>query len=105
MYEYAYYYRDRKRDGTLTEKVEKGIEACKVNPSLVEFLELAKEKLTEDSYKLIEWLVNRSWEFQGRIKPCLSMAMNNFGWSRNYCKVVWAECKNFWNESGWAIYC
>ena len=117
LYEYAYYFRDgnylaKTNEGkskvkveALTEVVEKAIESYEINPSLKEFLELAKEKLGEDSYKLIEWLVNRTWEFQGRIKPCLSMAMKNFGWSRNYCNVVWAECKKFWNESGWTIYC
>ena len=105
LYEFAYYYRDRNRDDTLTEKVEKAIESYDINPSLKDFLELAKTKLGEDAYKLIDWLVNRSWEFQGRIKPCLSMAMRNFGWNRDYCKAIWAECKSFWNESGWAFYC
>lgn len=105
LYEYSYYYRDRKRDKTLTEKVEKSIESIDINPSLKDFLELAKEKLTGDSYRLIEWLVNRTWEFQGRIKPCITMAMRNFGWDREYAKVVWADCKRFWNESGWTLYC
>ena len=105
LYEYAYYYRDRNRDGTLTEKVEKRIEAIEINPSLKDFLELAKEKLTGDAYKLIDWLVTRSWDFQGRIKPCVAMAMRNFGWDRAYCQSVWNECKEFWNESGWTIYC
>lgn len=105
LYEYSYYYRDRKRDKTLTEKVEKSIEEMEINPSLKDFLELAKEKLTGDSYRLIEWLVNRTWEFQGRIKPCITMAMRNFGWDREYAKAVWSDCKNFWNESGWTLYC
>lgn len=105
LYEFAYYYRDRNRDGTLSETVEKSIEAMEINPSLKEFLDLAKEKLSGDSYRLIEWLVNRTWEFQGRVKPCVSMVMRNFGWDREYTKNVWAECKNFWNDTGWAIYC
>jgi len=111
LYEYSYYYKggdkykNKKGYASLSEKAEKSIEAINANPSLKDFLELAKEKLTGDSYKLIEWLVNRTWEFQGRIKPCVTMAMKNFGWDREYAKAVWANCKNFWNESGWTIYC
>ena len=44
LYEYAYYFRDRKRDKTLTEKVEKSIKALEVNPTLKDFLTLAKDK-------------------------------------------------------------
>ena len=110
LYEYALYYKggnktNKKGYADLSEEVEKSIEAYAVNPSLKDFLELAKEKLGEDSYKLIEWLVNRTWEFHGRVKPCLAMAMRNFGWNREYCKAIWDECKSFWNESGWAFYC
>ena len=110
LYEYAIYYKggnkkNKKGYASLSEKVEKSLEAYDVNPSMKDFLEVAKEKLNDDSYRLIEWMIKRSWEFQGRIKPCVTMAMKNFGWNREYCKKVWAECKNFWNESGWAIYC
>ena len=105
LYEYSYYYRDRKRDKTLTEKVEKAIESYNANPSLKDFLKFAKEKLSGDSYRLIEWLVNRTWEFQGRIKPCLAMAMRHFGWDREYSKKIWEDCRRFWNESGCSLYC
>lgn len=105
LYEYAYYFRDRKRDKTLTEKVEKSIEAMEINPSLMDFLEEAKEQLSKDAYSLIEWILNRTWEFQGKLKPCLCMVVKNFGWDRDYAKLMWAECKNFWNKSGWAMYC
>ena len=110
LYEYTYYYKGGNKYNKegyeyLSDKVEKRIEAMEINPSLKDFLEVAKEKLGDDAYKLIEWLVNRTWEFQGRVKPCLAMAMRKFGWNRNYCEVVWNECKNFWNESGWTIYC
>ena len=105
LYEYSYYYRDRNRDDTLSELAEKTIESINPSPSIKDLLELAKEKLEGDSYRLIEWLVNRTWEFQGRIKPCLAMVMRNFGWDREYSKVVWENCKNFWNEIGWTIYC
>lgn len=105
LYEYAYYFRDRRRDKTLTEVAEKRIKAMNVNPSLIDILEMAKEKLSEDSYKLIEWILNRTWDFKGRLKPCVTMAMRYFGWDREYTKKVWAECKNFWNDDIWTIYC
>lgn len=110
LYEYSYYYKgenkkNKKGYKSLSETVEKSIEAAKINPSLMDILNLAKEKLSEDSYKLIEWIVNRTWEFQGKLKPCITMVMNHFGWNREYSKKVWAECKTFWNDCGWAIYC
>lgn len=104
LYEYAYYYNDRNRNETLTEVAEKTIADMEINPSLNDLLDIAKEKLSEDSYKLIEWILKRTWEFNGRLKPCLTMVMRNFGWNREYAKACWAECKNFWNDSGWAIY-
>lgn len=105
LYEYAYYDRDRNRDNTLTEFAEKSIESMKINPSMKDLLEVAKEKLEGDSYKLIEWLVGRTWEFKGKIKPCITMVMRNFNWDRKYAEVVWNDCKDFWNEIGWTLYC
>ena len=106
LYEYSYYYRDRNRDDTLSEVVEKSIESMNFNsPTIKDLLNLAREKLEDDSYRLIEWLVNRTWEFQGRIKPCLTMAMRKFGWDREYAKVVWNDCKEFWNNAGYTLYC
>lgn len=105
LYEYSYYFRDRKRDKTLSETVEKSIKSLEISPSIKDLLALAKEKLEDDSYRLIEWLVNRTWEFQGRIKPCVAMVMRQFGWDREYSKAVWEKCRVFWNESGWALYC
>jgi hypothetical protein len=117
LYEYAYYDKDgnytaKTNNGKsviqfspLTELAEKSIQSMEVSPTMKDLLELAKEKLEDDSYRLIEWLVNRTWEFQGRIKPCITMAMRQFGWDRKYSKAVWEKCRAFWNESGWKLYC
>lgn len=105
LYEFSYYYRDRNRDDTLGEVAEKSIEAIENSPSIQDLLEVAKDNLSRDAYKLIEWIIGRSWEFQGRLKPCLAMVMRNFGWDREYSKAVWNDCKNFWNDIGWTIYC
>ena len=106
LYEYSYYYRDRNRDETLSEVAEKSIESMNFNsPTIKDLLKINKKKLEDDSYRLIEWLVNRTWEFQGRIKPCLTMAMRKFGWDREYAKVVWNDCKDFWNTVGYTLYC
>ena len=110
LYEYAIYYKGgnkkhKKGYAELSEKVEKSLVSMNASPSISDLLSLAKEKLSEDSYKLIEWMINRSWEFQGRLKPCMTMVMKKFNWDRNYSKVVWNECKDFWNTCGWTIYC
>lgn len=103
--EYAYYFKDRNRDGDLDEKVESLIEAKMELPAIKDILELAKERLQADSYRLFDWLLNRDWEFQGKKKPCVSMAVKKFGWNRDYAKVVWNDCKSFWNDYGWKLYC
>ena len=110
LYEYTYYYKggnktNKKGYKFLSEKVEKSIEAVEINPSLKDLLELAEEKLNEDSYKLMEWILNRSWEFQGKLKPCITMVMSHFGWNRDYSKKIWGECKSFWNNFAWSLYC
>jgi len=104
LYEFAYYFRDRNRDDTLSEIAENSLESRKNNPTLKEVLEAAKETLTEDGYRLIDWILNRSWDFQGKNKPCLAMAMRNFGWNRDYSKSVWNECKIWWNKVGKTLY-
>ena len=104
LYEYAYYDRDRNRDETLSELAEKSIEARKEMPTMMDLLQLAKVELNNDAYKLIEWLVGRTWEFKGKVKPCLTMVMQQFGWNRKYAEVVWNDCKTFWNNSGKYIY-
>ena len=107
LYEFAYYFRDRNRDNTLTEITENALESRENNPTLIDLLEIAKETLTDDAYKLIDWILNRTWEtwgFQGRNKPCLTMVMRNFGWNRDYSKIVWNECKVWWNNVGKTIY-
>lgn len=117
LYEYACYDRDgnytaKTNQGKsviqfspLTEFAEKSIEAMEISPTMKDLLDLAKEKLGGDSYKLIEWLVGRTWEFQGKKKPCISMVMRNFHWDRKRAELVWNECKSFWNNFGWKIYC
>lgn len=117
LYEYAYYDKDgnytaKTNQGKsviqfspLTELAEKSIEAMEISPTMKDLLDLAKEKLEGDSYKLIEWLVGRTWEFKGKIKPCITMVMRNFNWDRKYAEVVWNDCKDFWNEIGWTLYC
>lgn len=104
LYEYAYYDRDRNRDDTLTELAEKTIEARKEMPTMMDLLQIAKVELNNDAYKLIEWLVGRTWEFKGKVKPCITMAMRQFGWKRKYAEVVWNDCKSFWNEIGCTLY-
>lgn len=117
LYEYAYYDRDgnytaKNNAGksvvkltTLSEFAEKSIESAELSPTMKDLLELAKEKLEEDSYKVIEWLIGRTWEFKGKIKPCIAMVTRHFGWNRKYAETVWNDCKNFWNEIGWTLYC
>lgn len=102
LYEYAY--KDIGKTCELEEEVERAIQAPEDSPKVDELLELAAEKLSDDACNLIEWLVKRSWEFQGRVKPCLSMVARNFGWKKGYAKSIWLECKSFWNEFGWALY-
>lgn len=105
LYQYTYYYNDRYRNEDLSETVEAAIESKAESLNVKELLAVAKEKLNGDAYKCFEWIIGKTWDFQGKLKPCIAMVMRNFGWNRDYSKVVWNECKNFWNNCGWALYC
>ena len=105
LWEYAYYFRDRKRDGTLSEIKERRIESFDYDsPKLKDFLNYAKKELSDKAYKIISFITGRSWDFVNRNKPNVSMIMREFGYSRDEAKSLWKECSDFWNRQGIAFY-
>ena len=103
--QYTYYYNDRYRNEDLNETVEDTIEAKSDSVSARELLQVAKDELSRDAYRCLEWIIGRTWDFHGRLKPTLTMVISQFGWKRKYVEMVWNDCKSFWNRTGWALYC
>ena len=105
LWEYAYYFRDRNRDGAFINDEERKFESFPYdNPKLTDFLEYAKTELSEGAYKIMEFIVRRSWDFKCRIKPTVSMIMREFGLTRTTADTLWNECSDFWNKDGVAFY-
>lgn len=65
-----------------------------------QILREAKKVLSKDAFKVICWILGRSWEMKNRRKPTITMAMKHFNISKQAIEPLWEECKNFWlNES------
>ncbi len=106
LWEYAYYFRDRNRDGSLNlRKKDIGVMIKDYDPpKLKDFLDYAKTELSEGAYRIMEFIVRRSWDFKCRIKPTVSMIMREFGLTRATADTLWNECSDFWNKDGVAFY-
>ena len=75
------------------------------NPiQLNEFLQEAKESLSEAAYELIVWILDRSWEGRYKRKPTPSIAAKYFNSPKQAMEKLWEECRSFWNSKGFAIY-
>lgn len=66
------------------------------NASLSEILEYAVKYLSSDAYKLLDWILGRTWEQKGRLKPSITLAMNTFHYSRGQATSLWNEVGDFY---------
>lgn len=104
LYEYAYYFRDRKRDNYLSIEKTRNIEFSYDSPKLGDFLVYAKKELSENAYKVMEFILSHSWDFKGRNLPNVSLIMREFNFTRVKVKKLWDELSDFWNKDGIAFY-
>lgn len=74
------------------------------SPKISDFLQEAREELSEDSFKLLVWIIKREWEGKNRRTPTISMATKYFNKTRQKVEEMWEECKNFWLTKGLAFY-
>lgn len=67
-------------------------------PSLGDILETAIYSLSDLSYKVLEWMLKRTWEHEGRNKPTIKDACSFFKVSYSKMKNVWDEIGNFYRN-------
>lgn len=100
---YIGYSRGRKTE-ELNEVLENQLESRCESISLFDFLEFSKKFLTDKSYNIIEWILNRVWETESVHKPTISACCRYFNLCRKEVEECWNEIKNFWNNEGVYLY-
>lgn len=64
--------------------------------TLSELLKIGFKYLSSEAYKMFEWILCRTWEQKGRLKPSITLAMNTFHYSREQATSLWNEIGNFY---------
>ncbi len=98
------YFADDNYDADAEENYESTLPAREFSPDVFDFLNEAKESLSEAAYKLIVWIIGRSWECKNKRTPTVSMAAKYFSSSKQAIEKLWVECGNFWNSRGFKLY-
>ena len=80
-----------------SESVYENIPAKSENISLTEILQIALKQLSKEAYSMLEWILGRSWETKGKLKPSITLAMNTFHLSREQTTSLWNEIGNFYH--------
>ena len=75
------------------------IPARNENPTLLELLEIGLQYLSSEAYKLFNWILGRTWEQKGRLRPSITLAMNTFHYSREQATSLWNEIGNFYRNN------
>src|SRR5574344_2701443 len=90
------------------EKKEKDYEttlpAREFAPDVADFLNEAKDILSDNAYNLMTWIVGRTWEGKNKRTPTVSMAVKYFNVSKQVIERGWEEIGTFWNSKGSAFY-
>ena len=86
------------------ERKELQVEARKDGLSLKDFLEACKCDLSENAYQLMKFIVERTWEREGKRIPSIGTIVNVTGWKRKFVEKYWVECENYWNDIGVSLY-
>ena len=73
------------------------------NMSLAELLEIGLHSLSKEAYSMFKWILNRTWETKGKLKPSISLAMRTFNYSRIQAETIWNEIGNLYNTTLYAL--
>lgn len=82
-----------------SESVYEKIPAKSDNISLTEILQIAFKQLSKEAYPIFEWILGRTWETKGKLKPSITLAMSQFNLSREQTKILWNEIGNFYHSN------
>lgn len=80
------------------ESVYERIPARSENTSLSEILQIAFKQLSKEAYSIFEWILGRTWETKGKLKPSITLAMSTFHLSREQTTILWNEIGNFYHS-------
>lgn len=69
------------------------------NITLPEILQYSVSYLSAEAYKLLAWILGRTWEQKGRLKPSITLAMNTFHYTREQAVSLWDEVGNFYHNN------
>jgi len=73
------------------------------NITLSEMLQYSVGYLSYEAYKLLAWILGRTWEQKGRLKPSISLVMNTFHYSREQATNLWNEVGEFYRKNLYAL--
>lgn len=79
------------------------IPARNENITLAELFETGLKYLSSEAYNLFNWILGRTWEQKGRLKPSITLAMNTFHYSREQATSLWNEIGNFYCNNLYAL--
>ena len=96
---------NRKGTDELDEITERRIVSKYGNDKRSEFLLLAREKLSPEAFKLIEYLLSFKWSKPNCYYPTVSDMMKFMGKTRVMINRLLDECKIFWQSEGSFVFC
>lgn len=68
------------------------------NPTLEDILDFARKSLSRTAYRILDWILSRSWERKNVLKPTINLAVQNFGMKREQVIPYWNEIKSFYQN-------
>lgn len=68
------------------------------NPTLEYILDFARKSLSRTAYRILDWILSRSWERKNVLKPTINLAVQNFGMKREQVIPYWNEIKSFYQN-------
>lgn len=68
------------------------------NPTLEDILDFARKSLSRTAYRILDWILGRSWERKNVLKPTINLAVHNFGMKREQVIPYWNEIKSFYQN-------
>jgi hypothetical protein len=73
------------------------------NVTLSDILQYSVNYLSAEAYKLLYWILGRTWEQKGRLKPSITLAMSTFNYTKEQATILWNEVGNFYRNNLYAL--
>lgn len=98
-YAYSVFKHDLHAEGSMDdEESNLQLESNYNGVSLQKVLDYAVDSLSEPAYNVFQWILERSWEHEGKRKPALADVITTFGYSKSQSKKIWEEIGTFYRN-------